>query len=143
FWNGHGGPGGWAWVLDDFMGGCGATNLFVDLPGNPLRLGAKAPVVFAASCLTGNYEAEPGRSGARAFLRNRAAVYIGATEVSPTGNNAEMSAAFFRDYWSSTAASVGEAFTRFKCDKVCTGDEYWRFVCYEYNIYGDPKFGRR
>ncbi|MEW6574474.1 MAG: Ig-like domain-containing protein, partial [Bacillota bacterium] len=42
FWNGHGGPGGWAWVLDDFMGGCGATNLFVDLPGNPLRLGAKA-----------------------------------------------------------------------------------------------------
>lgn len=143
FWNGHGGPGGWGWVLDDFAGACGATNLWVDLPGNQLGFGAKAPVVFAASCLTGNYEAEPGRSVARAFLRHRAAVYIGSTEVSPTGENAEMSEAFFRDYWSSTAASVGEAFTRFKRDKMGTGNEYWRFVCYEYNIYGDPKFGRR
>ncbi len=140
-WSGHGGPGGWAWVLNDFNAdNCPDNNMWVELPGNPLRLGTKAPVVFAASCLTGNYEAEEERSGARAFLRKGAAIYIGSTEASPTRTNAEMTKVFFRDYWNNTTTSVGEAFTRFKCNKILDGDAFWPFTCKEYNLYGDPKF---
>ncbi len=141
FWDGHGGPGGWGWVMDDFTGSCGSTNMYIDLPSNPLNLGTTASFVFAASCLTGNYEAEAGRSGARAYLRHKAGVYIGSTEVSPAGVQQDMTIRFFRDYWNTAGLEIGDAFARLKYDTVLMSDRIWRYMVYEYNLYGDPKFG--
>ena len=144
FWGGHGGPGGWAWVLDDFAGACGAANsMVIDLATNPLRFGMGTPVVFAASCLTGNYMAEPGRSGARAFTRNGAAVYLGSTEVTPCGPQQNFTLAFFRTHWTSGTTSTGEGLARLRNATILLGDVWWRYMDYEFNHYGDPKFAGR
>ncbi len=141
FWGGHGGPGGWGWVLDDFAGGCGAANnMVIDLAANPLRFGMGTPVVFAASCLTGNYMAEPGRSGARAFTRNGAAVYLGSTEVTPCGPQQNFTLAFFRTHWTSSTTTTGEGLAGLRNATILLGDVWWRYMDYEFNHYGDPKF---
>ncbi|MDP2857438.1 MAG: C25 family cysteine peptidase [Bacillota bacterium] len=141
FWGGHGGPGGWGWVLDDFAGACGAaSNMVVEHATNPLRFGSGTPVVFAASCLTGNYMAEPGRSGARAFTRNGAAVYLGATEVTPCGPQQGFTLAFFRTHWTSSTTTTGDGLARLRNATILLGDIWWRYMGYEFNHYGDPKF---
>jgi hypothetical protein len=104
------------------------------------------PLVVAFSCLTGYYDG--GDSFAEAFFEAGAAVYIGSTEPSPSGNNEEFAKKFFEDYWA-PGKTIGESLTDFKRDKVLTSrglggtapGDYWTLVVYEYNLYGDPKFG--
>jgi len=128
---GHGGAGSWACVLDDWT-----TS---ECPIELINFGGSSPIVIAFSCLTGNYEDEPGRSIARAFLRNGAAVYIGSTEVSSTGHNEEVTREGFWRGWS-RSSRIGDAFLDMQRRKMREGS-WWRYFVYEYNLYGDPKFG--
>lgn len=128
---GHGGPGSWACVLDDWT-----TS---ECPIEPIDFGRSCPIIIAFSCLTGNYEDEPGRSIARAFLRNGAAVYIGSTEVSSSGAAEEATREAFWRSWT-RSSRIGDAFFDFRDRNMRTGGG-WRYFAYEYNLYGDPKFG--
>lgn len=128
--SGHGGPGSWACVLDDWT----TSNC----PIEPISFGSHRPMVIAFSCLTGNYGGS--QSIARAFLRNGAAVYIGATEVAPSCKNEVMATGKFWEYWSTTSR-IGDALLELKRWMIAQHDEWWRYVAYEYNLYGDPKFG--
>jgi len=128
--SGHGGPGSWACVLDDWR-----TS---DCPVEPISFGSTCPVVIAFSCLTGNYDGS--ESIARAFLRNNAAVYIGATEVSPCSHNDRLETQEFWNYWSKTSR-IGDAWFGLKTWMLEQDNDWWRYVAYEYNLYGDPKFG--
>jgi hypothetical protein len=128
---GHGGPNSWCSVLDDWT-----TS---DCPVEPLSFGRSSPIVIAFSCLTGNYVDVPGQSFARACLRNGAAVYIGATEVSDAALNEDLMEWMFWHGWSRTT-SIGDTLydLRFRMIQEC---DCWRYLIYEYNLYGDPKFG--
>jgi hypothetical protein len=105
---------------------------------NTLSLDAH-PVVFAFSCLTGNYEGAGDNGLAETFLSRGAGVYIGATEVSPTTENSAAGPAFFTAW--TPGDPVGKAFGNFRRSRAATGDDGWRFWALEYNYYGDPKFG--
>ncbi|MFO8036540.1 MAG: C25 family cysteine peptidase [Anaerolineales bacterium] len=143
YWGGHGNPSSWGWALDNFVSGeCGsATEMYLggpDEPGiTPLNFRRSSPVIFASSCLTGNYRGDNAIS--RAMLTRQAAVYIGATEKSPSGHL--IGKEFFEKFLDGSP-TVGEALTLVKRELVRT-TETWRFVCYEYNLYGDPTFGGR
>ncbi len=112
------------------------------------------PLVFALSCLTGNYEGTwslinssgalethlDGDDGiAETFFQQGAAVYIGATEVSPSGNNSTAGPAFMQAWDPSQTA--GRAFRDYRRGRAASGDAWWEFWAMEYNYYGDPKFG--
>jgi hypothetical protein len=105
----------------------------------PIDFGRSRPIVIAFSCLTGNYKDAPGESIARAFLRNGAAVYIGSTEVSSSGGNEEVVREVFWRSWTKSSR-IGDAFLDLRDAKMCQGGD-WRYFVYEYNLYGDPKFG--
>ncbi len=128
YFSGHGNVGSWAPAL--------RTGNF------PLQFGNTAPFVFAPSCLTGNYETGDDNSIAEAFLASDAAVYIGATEVSAIDHNLEAGEWFF-DHWGDTE-SIGSAFVQLERE-VWNWDDWYsemgEFWVYEYNLYGDPKFG--
>ncbi|MDD4924115.1 MAG: C25 family cysteine peptidase [Dehalococcoidales bacterium] len=145
YWFGHGGPGGWAWVLDDFIGSCGSTDLYIGGEYNstitPINFGNSCPVVFAASCLTGAYDRQAGRSIARAFLRYGAGIYIGNVEVQGLGACQEMPLAFFRNFWNSRYVYPAEALKDLKYQLVRTSYARRSWDIYEMNLYGDPKFG--
>jgi hypothetical protein len=130
-YHGHGGAGSWARVLDDWT-----TS---ECPIEPIDFGRSCPIVMAFSCLTGNYEDSPERSVARAFLRNGAAVYIGSTEVSSCGKNEEVVREAFWVGWT-RSSRIGDAFLDLRDAKMRQGGG-WRYFVYEYNLYGDPKFG--
>ena len=130
-YHGHGGPGSWARVLDDWT-----TS---ECPIEPIDFGRSCPIVTAFSCLTGNYEDSPERSVARAFLRNGAAVYIGSTEVSSCGKNEEVVREAFWGGWT-RSSRIGDVFFDLQDVKIRQGGG-WRYFVYEYNLYGDPKFG--
>jgi hypothetical protein len=110
-----------------------------ECPIEPIDFGRSCPIIIAFSCLTGNYEDEPGRSIARAFLRNGAAVYIGSTEVSSSGAAEEATREAFWRSWT-RSSRIGDAFFDFRDRNMRTGGG-WRYFAYEYNLYGDPKFG--
>jgi hypothetical protein len=112
------------------------------------------PVVFAFSCLTGNYEGTwskideegnlvsyiEGDDGiAEAFLSSDAAVYIGSTEVSVSTSNGASGPAFFEGW--ANGETAGQGFTQYERIRAGTGDSLWRFWVAEYNYYGDPKYG--
>lgn len=143
YWGGHGNPGSWGWALDNFVSGTcsSATEMYIggaDEPSiTPLSFGLSAPVIVASSCLTGNYRG--GDAFSRAMLNRQAAVYIGATEVSPSGYLIGIE---FFDQFLEGSPTVGEALTAVKRDRI-RSSQMWRFVCYEYNLYGDPTFGGR
>lgn len=128
---GHGGPNSWAAVLDDWT-----TS---ECPIEPINFGRTRPIVIAFSCLTGNYKDTPGESIARAFLRNGAAVYIGSTEVSSSGAAEESTREVFWRSWT-RYSRIGDAFSDFR-DRNMRAGGGWRYFAYEYNLYGDPKFG--
>jgi len=146
FWSGHGGPGGWGWVLDDFIGACGSNNLYIGGSADPfiipINFGGKSPVVFTGSCLTGNYEVERGCSIAKAFLRHGAAVYVGATEVSPISIDPVCWDRFFRiwPYSRGYPFSVGEGIRIIKDWALKYQGNWGQYWSLEYNLYGDPKF---
>jgi len=112
------------------------------------------PLVFALSCLTGNYEGNWSRidSGgalethvdgddgiAETFFQQGAAVYIGATEVSPSNENSVAGPGFMQAWDPSETA--GKAFRNYRRSRAASGDAWWEFWAMEYNYYGDLKFG--
>lgn len=144
-YQGHGGPDGW--------GALSTTDVLGNPAANPpiaaLSFGSKNPVALAWCCLSGSYEDHVANNPctfdggdaniAEALLEARAAVFIGATEVSPISLNAEGGKAFF-DKWWKAYQTVGKALTDLKRDRWNQSD-LWRFWITEYNLYGDPKYG--
>jgi len=125
--DGHGGPGSWANVLDSWDSPCTIEGItFHDT----------RPIVIAFSCLTGNYEAD-ARSIARAFFKHGAAVYFGSTEVANSGLATNMVKDTFWGFWSKESR-IGDTIFNLKGWMIENG---WRRDAYEYNLYGDPKFG--
>ncbi|MBN1369069.1 MAG: hypothetical protein JW954_02385 [Dehalococcoidaceae bacterium] len=144
-WVGHGGPDVWGWVIEDKLGGCGSTDLYIggdaDVSITPIDFGSKRPVVLAASCLTGAYARLTGRSIAQAFLRLGAGVYIGNVEVQGLGAVEEVAVKFYRDYWIGATLSAGDALKNMKDDLARYRYATRSWDIYEMNLYGDPKFG--
>jgi len=123
-------------------------------PLNRLDIGAyhfgAGPLVFGLSCLTGNYEGQwsylkkgtatntryGDSSFAEAFLDSGAAVYIGATEISPSSQNTTTATHFFNEW--ALDETAGKAFRDYKRGRAGDDWDRWRI---EYNYYGDPKFG--
>ncbi|HDS44700.1 MAG TPA: hypothetical protein ENN68_01145, partial [Methanomicrobia archaeon] len=129
-YNGHGGVDAWCWGLQ--------TGDF------PVNFGAISPFVFSLACLTGSYEDHPTYGGgdyniAEAFLNSSAAVFIGATQVSAVNCNSEAGKWFF-EHWDADE-TIGEVFTELERVKYSTKNTYWGLWVWEYNLYGDPKFG--
>ena len=130
YWNGHGAPGAW---LQFTNGSFGNTR----------------GVVLSNSCLTGKWRGIGGQSAPESAAQAGAAVFIGATEVSPVGP-ADW-ATIKLPTWSWTASrSAGEALVQAKWG-IGTGSApgfpsgrclpYYDLVIHEFNLYGDPKFG--
>ncbi|MGD2178146.1 MAG: DNRLRE domain-containing protein, partial [Anaerolineae bacterium] len=144
-YQGHGGPDSWGSLgTDDVLGDATTT------PPTPgVSFGSANPVVFGWACLTGSYEDHVANSPcthdggdsniAEAFLDRGAAVYIGATEVSPINDNRAAAKAFFKTWWKPNT-TVGKAFTDLKRDRWSSSG-YTQLWEYEYNLYGDPKYG--
>ncbi len=114
-------------------GSCGALGT----DDMPTSFGNVNPIVYATSCLTGDYEGSDDHGIAESFFDHGAAVYIGATEDSPVGENTEYGKDFFKE-WDSYE-DIGRAFTDMERDMVINNDDkLWAWM---YNIYGDPKLG--
>jgi len=132
-YRGHGGEGSWCWVLDDWSSS--------PCPVEPISFGNNRPVVLGFTCLSGYYE-HRGDLGyvsiARAFLKNKAAIYIGATRSTGGPENQELVKKFL-EFWDPTLCA-GDIFLRLK--RYALTNDY-RFQVYVYNLYGDPKFKRR
>ena len=122
------------------LNGHGNYNIITQFsPINPPNLAGKAPVVFASSCLTGNYEIGNDVGIAETFLQQGAGVYIGSTEDSAHHHNGHYSEDFYSDYWVN-GDPVGRSFALMEKNKW--GNSNWsKFWIVEYNFYGDPKFG--
>jgi hypothetical protein len=133
-YRGHGGEGSWCWVLDDW-----STSA---CPVEPIYFGNTRPVVLGFTCLSGYYTVYDRTNGyvsiARAFLRNKAAIYIGATKSTPGATNQELVKEFL-DMWE-PYTEVGNTFVSLKEYALTNGH---RFQVYVYNLYGDPKFKAR
>jgi hypothetical protein len=134
---GHGNP-----------GSCSPFNR-VDIGTLSLTAG---PLVFALSCLTGNYEGEwwwydggavdAHSDGddrlAQALFGQGAAAYIGATEVYGTAPTGSAGPAFFAQW--DPDETAGKAFRDYRRGRVGASN-LWTFWAMEYNYYGDVKFG--
>ncbi|MGC9445077.1 MAG: right-handed parallel beta-helix repeat-containing protein [Candidatus Methanospirareceae archaeon] len=115
----------------------------------PLNFGTSYPFAFGLVCLAGHYEVTPNNGDdyciGEAFLDSNVGVYIGATEESPRGVNNEAGKEFFRR-WVDSDKSIGQAFKETKRE-IYRGDigDLWgwneRKWVWEYNLYGDPKYG--
>ena len=138
FFIGHGTPDSWGPGLRT----SGLPDYVTINPQFPLDFGDINPVVYGASCQTGDYQSNDDANIAEAFLDSGAAVYIGAVENSMSGTT-ERSLEWFLDNWEDGEA-VGEAWfdmERAKWQLVDHGGDGWDFLLHEYNLYGDPKFG--
>jgi hypothetical protein len=107
-----------------------------------LPFGSASPFAFAAACVAGNYEASDDYNIAQAFLEHGAAVYVGATEISERETNDQASKWFFRNWEPSESIAVALNDTK----HAIWGSDGWfdhrKLWAFEYNLYGDPKFGR-
>ncbi|HNT06606.1 MAG TPA: C25 family cysteine peptidase, partial [Anaerolineae bacterium] len=103
---------------------------------------AQHPLVFAFSCLTGNYEDRwcLDYTFGDALMEHGAAVFIGATEVSGGNENTPAMKGFFESHWDPDTTLAGKAFAQYERLRADDGIR-WRFWVVEYNYYGDPKFG--
>jgi hypothetical protein len=144
YFYGHGDPGGWCGALTDWIG----TGSEVD----PMDFGGRNPIMGAFSCLTGYYDGGPqydstdhlvkdNPSISEALFRNGAAVYMGATVVMLYSQMDELTSSKLWRYWSSTS-SIGDILHSLKVNLISEGEWWYPFVYY-YNLYGDPKYGRR
>lgn len=142
-YQGHGGPDSW--------GPLNTTNL--QSTTQPISFGSTNPVVLGWACLTGSYESHVANwdptlgctfdggddNLAEAFFDRGAAVYIGSTEVSAISHNRAAAKALFEKFWKA-GVTIGNAFTHLKRDRWSSGSTAQLWV-YEYNLYGDPKYG--
>jgi hypothetical protein len=108
-----------------------------------LYFGSRSPFAFSLSCKAGNYEAGNDYNIAEAFLWQGAAVYVGSTEESERETNDHATWDFFRYRWE-LDESIGQVLNQTKRaiwgnDQLFDHRKLWAF---EYNLYGDPKFGR-
>lgn len=129
-YDGHG-------LVDEWAGGLVTSDF-------PVNFGTTSPFVFSLACLTGSYEDHPDFGGgdyniAEAFLNSNTAVFIGATQVSPVTMNGEAGDWYF-EHWDADEP-IGEVFTELERGKYSTKNSYWGLWVWEYNLYGDPKFG--
>ncbi|HBQ63629.1 MAG TPA: hypothetical protein DD727_01615, partial [Clostridiales bacterium] len=141
---GHGDPGGWAGALTDWVGSGSEVGT--------MNFGGRNPIVMAFACETGNYTIGPHTDPAtgtvlndnpsisECILQNGAAVYLGATEVMSYGQMDELITVKLWRYWSA-GESIGDMMHTMKTDLTALGTWY-HFIRY-YNLYGDPKYGRR
>ncbi len=140
---GHGDPGGWGGTLTDWVG----TGSEID----PLDCGPRNPVVVAFSCYTGFYQSpaqtdalgavlNPNPSISEAFLRNGAAVYLGATVPMLYSTMDALARDKFWRYWSRREA-IGDTLFELKTNVIGLGTAWRDFTLY-YNLYGDPKYGQ-
>ena len=136
---GHGNPGSWAGVLDDYsMSDCTISGI---------TFGRRNPVVAAFSCLTGYYDDVAGESDPAAysisegFLQNGAAVYMGATKIMSYGKMDELVKTQFWASWDNTD-SAGNILHDLKMRVNLLDSSWYDFLVY-YNLYGDPKYGMR
>ena len=67
-------------------------------------------------------------------------MYLGATEVTPCGPQQGFTLAFFRTHWTASTTTTGEGLARLRNATILLGDVWWRYMDYEFNHYGDPKF---
>lgn len=142
-YQGHGSPDGW--------GPLNTTHL--QSVTQPISFGSTNPIVLGWACLTGSYEDHTANwdpvdgctfdggddNIAEAFFDRGAAIYIGSTEVSAISHNRAGSKALFDKYWTS-GTTIGKAFTELK-RKRWSSSSYAQLWVYEYNLYGDPKYG--
>jgi PKD repeat protein len=114
----------------------------------PISFGNTNPFVFAISCLTGSYENHTANvchyaggdyNIAEAFFDAKAGVYIGATEISWGGPNAEAVKFFFKALWN-PGSTIGESLLVLK--NTLWSQPGMQFWSAEYNLYGDPKYGK-
>ena len=132
FYRDHCNPGAWSGVINtgDFTG------------ADPVDFEDAKPFAFACCCQAGQYEDDSEDSAdsdniAEAFLQHGAASYIGSTENSFRGQN-NSSAKWFYNHWVNSSDPVGETFRALKVHLGGFQGDYWS---YEYNLYGDPKYG--
>ncbi|NOZ28117.1 MAG: hypothetical protein GXP39_08715 [Chloroflexi bacterium] len=139
FWSGHGNINKWSDGINSHLPSNHPYSVF------PLDFNKHTPFVLAMSCLTGNYDAGylEEKNIAESFLASGAAIYIGSTQESYGYENREAAKKLYRDWRASE--SVGEAFTKLERDAWISGGKNvksdWWFWVWEYNLYGDPKFG--
>ncbi len=103
----------------------------------PLNFNGSNPFVYGTTCLSGGYEYN-AESMPEYFFASGAGAYIGATEVSANSANSSAGKWFFRN-WSRTE-TTGKVLTNLK-QAFVSDSAMWRLWSYEYNFYGDPKYG--
>ncbi|MBU7004034.1 MAG: hypothetical protein HXS50_00610, partial [Theionarchaea archaeon] len=134
-YSGHGHIDEW----DDIQCGLTGNPSFWRNPNDfPLDFGNAVPVVIGLACSTGNYEAIDDYNIAEAFLNSGAAVYIGSTQTSSIQQDSKAGNHLFTNW--DTSESIGKAFLETERSRW-SSDKYGRLLVWEYNIYGDPKFG--
>lgn len=108
-----------------------------------LDFGNTRPVAFASACLAGNFEGTDDLNLPDAFMNKGVGAYIGSTELSERGTNDFASKYFFR-HWPADQ-SVGVALNN---AKIAAWDDdgpvydHGKLWAFEYQLYGDPKFGQ-
>ena len=130
-YRGHGNEDDWD---DGFLAG--------DVNANVYDFGDTNPAMFAAACTTGNYEKENDLNLSEVLLAHGAGAYIGATEKSERWSNSDAFTNFLGNW--PAGESMGQALNETKrevwdMDWVFDNRKLW--AC-EYNLYGDPKYGR-
>jgi len=123
-YSGHGEPDGWDGVK---------TNRVPNL-----NLGSVNPFVLGFACLSGSYSSGHDKNFSDAWMANSAGVYVGSTQLSPSSTDSKAIRWFF-DNWT-TSQSVGDGLIALERDKFSKSG-WWQYWVYEYNLYGDPKFG--
>jgi hypothetical protein len=104
--------------------------------------GSTNPAMLAAACTTGNYEIEDDLNLSEALLWRGAGAYVGATEKSERWANSDAFVNFIPKWQADE--SMGQALNQLKraiweMEWAYDNRKLWAF---EYNLYGDPKYGR-
>jgi hypothetical protein len=123
-YSGHGSPDGW---------GCG-----MNVARAPFDFGTAAPLALGLTCLSGNYEGNMDAAFPETVMADNAIGYIGATEVA--GGAAFDGGETFLDLWGD-GHSLGKSLFFAETIRWLEDYESYRYWVYEYNYYGDPKFG--
>jgi hypothetical protein len=128
FYRDHCSPTAWSGVIGT-----------VDFGGpDPIDFEDAKPFAFACCCQAGRYEGAADNANiAESFLQHGTASYIGSTENSYRGQNNSAAGWFYR-HWVNTPLPVGEVFRVLKVNLAGFQGDVWS---YEYNLYGDPKYG--
>ena len=103
--------------------------------------GAKHPIIYAKSCLTGRYP--PGQGIAEVFLQKGAAAYVGATEITVGRWSMRMASAFAayldpEQTFGSALRAAKRHRLRGSSQTYCWDLAYNRYHSAVFHVYGDP-----